>query len=426
MKTIRLITMLLTLIAVFSATANVVITNDDETCNPVPGTLKWKFTPPEEGLNIFNALAISQEKTIYIVGLPPPHTSKDNAYLYALNSDGTLKWEFKSDGNFVGGLSPVIDKNEVIYIGFCTRKDHSSPPITENYLYAVNPDGTLKWKFLVGDILVQTCPAIGRDGAIYFGDDNGCFYALTPEGKLKWKFLAEAQIASSPAIDKNGIIYFGSSDKHVYALNPDGSLKWKTETECIIHYSSPAIDKDGTIYAGGYNRYSRYDYDGCFYAINSDGKIKWEIIFKNESVESSPVIGRDGTLYVGTHRMEEDLRKWHGNLYALNPDGTIKWKFEAGLVNSTPLLGDDGIIYITDYNVYTDSYLYALNPDGTLFWKFAGVNAIWMPSMDKSGTVYVTGSQSLYAINSSSKKLDPQSPWPKFHKDMANTGNVNY
>jgi hypothetical protein len=46
-------------------------------------------------------------------------------------------------------------------------------------LYAVNPDGTMKWKFTTGVIQdIDSSPAIGTDGTVYFGSDDGNLYAV--------------------------------------------------------------------------------------------------------------------------------------------------------------------------------------------------------------------------------------------------------
>jgi len=132
--------------------------------------------------------------------------------------------------------------------------------------YAEEP-GTLKWKFEIdSEVEVESSPAISSDGTIYVGSDDGYLYAINPDGTLKWKFKTEnwgtAQ-SSSPAIGSNGTIYVVSKvyPLYLYAINLDGTLKWKFQIEDGA-YSSPAIGSDGTIYAASY--------DGYLYAINSD------------------------------------------------------------------------------------------------------------------------------------------------------------
>ena len=84
-------------------------------------------------------------------------------------------------------------------------------------LYAVNPDGTLKWKYQTGGSY-DTSPAIGSDGTIYIGSRNGYFYAVNPDGTLKWKYQTGGSYDTSPAIGSDGTIYVISSDGYLYAL----------------------------------------------------------------------------------------------------------------------------------------------------------------------------------------------------------------
>ena len=93
------------------------------------------------------------------------------------------------------------------------------------------------------------------------GSYDRYLYAINPDGSLKWKFRTADYIYSSPAISSDGTIYVGSFDGYLYAINPDGSLKWKYETDSAI-FSGPTIGDDGTIYVGSY--------DGYLYAIQGE------------------------------------------------------------------------------------------------------------------------------------------------------------
>jgi hypothetical protein len=53
---------------------------------------------------------------------------------------------------------------------------------------------------------------------LYFGSDDGYVYALNPDGSLKWRYLTGNAVKSSPAIADNGVMYVGSSDYSLYAL----------------------------------------------------------------------------------------------------------------------------------------------------------------------------------------------------------------
>ena len=50
-------------------------------------------------------------------------------------------------------------------------------------VYAVNADGTLRWKLPTGG-MVFSSPAIGPDGTVYVGSCDSCLYAISDSGAL--------------------------------------------------------------------------------------------------------------------------------------------------------------------------------------------------------------------------------------------------
>ena len=56
----------------------------------------------------------------------------------------------------------------------------------------------------------SSSPAIGADGSIYVGSDDGNVYALTSSGAFKWSYLTGSYVPSSPATAASGI-QFGDS-----------------------------------------------------------------------------------------------------------------------------------------------------------------------------------------------------------------------
>jgi len=157
--------------------------------------LKWKYDVEE--IYTHSSPAIGSDGTIYFGGWDK---------LYALNPNGTKKWEFITDSDIES--SPSIGLDGTIYFG-CWDK-----------LYALNPNGTKKWEFITGDD-IESSPAIGSDGTIYFGSWDQNFYALNPDGTKKWEFITGSGIESSPAIGSDGTIYFASGDDYFYALKSD-------------------------------------------------------------------------------------------------------------------------------------------------------------------------------------------------------------
>jgi outer membrane protein assembly factor BamB len=98
-------------------------------------------------------------------------------------------------------------------------------------------------------------------------NSDGCLWAINPTGDLKWRYIIDSTLRvfspASPAVGSDGTIYIGTKDRGLIALNADGSLRWEADIDSEI-FSSPAIGSDGTVYVGSL--------DSCVYAIRSDSK----------------------------------------------------------------------------------------------------------------------------------------------------------
>src|SRR5690606_35839546 len=168
-------------------------------------------------------------------------------------------------------------------------------------------------------------PSIGADGTIYVGGDDSYLYAIHPDGTLKWdlKIGSLVFVSPSPAIGADGTIYVATEDGTFHAISDDGDTgreKWSYKISAFwpMIKSSPVIAADGKIYVG--------DFEGILYAFEpeqdaDDVKPKWIFETKTGSaIRATPAIGDDGTIYLGS----ED-----GNLYVLDSSGQLQWRFDA-------------------------------------------------------------------------------------------------
>lgn len=313
-----------------------------------PG-IKWKY---KTDAAITAGSAIGRDGTIYV-------KSRDG-YLYALTNGGQRKWRYYIGNGSYGDISvdssPTIGADGTIYVAsfsglyainpngsrkWCNSSIYTlaSPVlgvdgtiyITANYrLYAINPNGSTKWSWKFNSWSKST-PAVGKDGTIYFGDDDENLYAINPNGTLKWTFHTAGFVQCAPAIADDGTIYIttGPGGGKLYAVNPDGTKKWEYRTGWWIYYCSPAIGQDGTIYLGSS--------DGYFYALNPSGSRKWRYR-TGWGMSVSPMVDANGTIYAVTAG---------GSLFAFNPNGTKKWSlYDDGRLASSPTIGSDGAIYM--------------------------------------------------------------------------------
>jgi outer membrane protein assembly factor BamB len=384
---------------------------------PVFNPVLWKYMT--ETPIYYSTAAVDDQGTIYVgTGV---YLGTTSGSLYAIHPDGTLKWKQDLDHN---GTSPVISEDGTIYI-----------MDTHNVLYAFDESGRLKWRYEDWEYndfaeVGQRNVAIAQDQTlyIYVGFD---LYALNPDGTRLWIFdtgRSGTPCGASPVIGSDGTIYAILGDNILYAVMPDGKLKWEfyLDTWDEHSFTSPALDKGDVIIFGTENGDGGY-----IYAVYPNGILKWKIFAgRGHPVRASPVIGPDGTIYAGTkahsHRIPAEL-------LAISPEGSINWVYTVESVHFTPddmysttTVGADGVIY---FGAET-GFIYALNPDGSLLWKVdtqGGIN--WpSPTLLGDGTLYIGALKNeggaLFALQTQSFGL-ADSPWPTFRQNNKNTGRLS-
>lgn len=283
---------------------------------------------------------------------------------------GKLAWSNSYGGGY-GGSGVAVGKDGTLYAEVIGG------------LVAVSPDGKKKWSFDGGP--GTGTPTIGSDGTIYYGSavpygETSKMYAINPDGTLKWSLGVSRQVyGSSATIDSHGFLYFGTASGDFYAVNAStGRTIWmhNVGSDC----TSPAILPDGTVVvAGTFN----------LYAFNPNGVQKWCRPIEQSSFGSAAV-GLDGTSYIGS--VIDD-----GPLLAIDSKGNIKWSVKVGAMNSAPAVTDDGRIYA----ITNDHALRAFNTAGESLWTYHMPNIIGdiyfgSPVVDGSGMIYYTGYEESY------------------------------
>lgn len=130
------------------------------------------------GYSPLSAVAIGPSGTIYV----------GNVGVHAISPDGETFWAFdiphtEEQSVYSTRAAPVVDVNGVIYWPSYYAVYN---PVTfewsfEGLLFALNPDGTEKWRLTtstVGEAVNSSSPAIGDDGTIYLGSEDGYLYAI--------------------------------------------------------------------------------------------------------------------------------------------------------------------------------------------------------------------------------------------------------
>lgn len=299
----------------------------------------WEFTATEA---VYTAVALGTDESIFF--------GSDDNQLYALKPDGTLKWTFPTGDDLFG--SPVVvpgahDGNYTVVFGSL-----------DNFVYAVNESGTELWRFETANAVYST-PVIHDRLVIVPSIDGYCYAIDLQSGDFVWEYLVDDLVISAPVVDTTGWLYLADLNNQVHCLHAaTGILSWKTDlklagpsikptTENRVMAGLTAREFGGVLVASG---------DGILYALDLSGSVEW-FFRATAEIDSQPLIDDLDTIYFGCR---------DGYLYALNNEGVFQWASAVGEVfYSSGSIGRDRTIYICGYHRESSiTTLYKLDQDG--------------------------------------------------------------
>ncbi|GAB5561166.1 MAG: hypothetical protein SynsKO_28130 [Synoicihabitans sp.] len=346
---------------------------------------------------ITNAPSIGEDGTIYV-------SSADN-YFYALNPNGSLKWRTQTD-SFSDSSTSAIAPDGTIHFGTVTGT-----------VYALNPNGSIRWTSSLGNSAYVAAPSVAEDGTVYFKQDDGTLRAFSSQGTQLWSYFVPGEGSyAGPAITTDGTIIVPANDGALHALSPAGSLIWKYQPQTAENtddvsgiYTSPSIDQHGNIYACTLN--------GTAFSVTDKGALRW--VFRTpepgENVSSSLALG-DGRAYFASYG---------GFLYALDQtSGTMVWRssIEAQARSSSAAIASDGSIIVGSYA----NKLFRFSSDGQQIRAWSAGNWFRSSPALADGRIYVgNGDGKIYAFDLGGVgPAEPSEtyPWPQYRHGPAHTG----
>ena len=362
------------------------------------GKLKWKT---DIGIPSQCAPSMSPDGILYIMA--------EGQSMVAVDSKtGSIKWIQQSEGADDFYASAVVGFDGNIYLGYGYITSHDGQT------------GETVWNNQVWSN-TSASPALGQDGKLYASRSSGSILSLDlADGSKNWEWWDKNSnfFEGIPAISMgdDGTLYFSGRDGNDYTFyaidSKSGTQKWEFSPEQTIS-TAPAIGDDGTIYFG--------TWEGVFYALDGrTGNKLWD--FKgNKGIRTSPVIGTDGKVF---YCSDENL------FYALDGrTGNKVWEYTAPTkLRLSPTITADGTIIVSCVNGSVNGNLIALDAGtGRLKWSYTatGEYSNSTPLVTEDGTIYLITSSAdrtkyLHAIQGSSGPAD--SAWPMFQQNTRRTG----
>lgn len=251
-----------------------------------------------------------------------PVTSLD-AEIHALNSVmGTRDWTYSvatDAGPF--GDSVVADSDGVVYgVTGCDRAGNDlgqNEPITcvadpdiagqSIDLYAINPDGNLKWvQRDIGNVYGK--PSIGIDGSLYLGiktaDGQASINVFNADGSMQRKTKGdigatdpEVNPPTQPVIDKQGNIYTVALRVRVFRPDLSEKEEWSNDpSNSALNFElhTPTLAEGGRIY-----RTTSEQLQNKVYSLDS-GVLYWATSYVDGPNFSDVSIAPDNTLIAVT------------------------------------------------------------------------------------------------------------------------------
>ncbi len=392
--------------------------------------IRWTVQSPVE--IYYGSPALSPDESTVYLGTSTAllgASATNNTLFAVVVSNGALLWSYPL-GSLMVRSSPAVGPDGSITF-LAEEAVSGQPGRIRLVLIRLSASGAPIWTF-EPDVAANrvdigfSAPAVTADGTTFFASE--ALYALNPDGTIKWKALGPApeDLRASPVVGADGTVYFVSHNVPLTALNPEtGEILWQVPLEINDHVlSSPAIGADGTLYVPANA--------GKIFAVSAAGTPLWTFDIASAGytgfLRSSPAIAADGTLYIGVKSGEPA-----SPLIALRSNGTIKWIFEPGNlpenvpkdhfdIYSSPAIGSDGTVFFG----MEFGRVYALDGStGDMKWMVEVDSGItWSsPALTQSGLLVISGiTGTVFGIATESPGLQTDAPWPRYRHDNRGTG----
>jgi len=275
-------------------------------------------------------------------------------------------------------------------------------------------DGRVRWTFETDSTNLWWRPALAPDGTIYVHTNNitdGVVYALAPDGALKWITKTNWFPYGPPSAGPDGAVYVGSICS-ISRIAPGGAVDWTVSYTCGdgIH-TIPTVGPDGMLYGA-------YDAGlGAFSLDPGNGALIWSNIGQPLMFDWLGNLGND--VVFGRSAPGQPIDRFYvtqegdADTYAFSLEGDQIFARGVGNGGTEPAIGSDGTVYLP---ANLSRWIAALDPeDGSTLWQWnSGISSECRGiELGPDDTLYFSIGRRLYA-------LDPQTHAPIWGYDTGN------
>ena len=287
--------------------------------SPSTGSVEWFFAPSDFRARSVQPL-VAGDGTVYVGG-----RSSDGGLLYAVNPDGTEKWQFFDSDEI--RTAPLLSADGTVFVitgDFSTGSLYALSPSSGQPLWSVDVDYS------------SASPTISDSGTIYIGGNDGRIYTVDASTQLADTLdTAVSGSIEGIAIRDGGVLYVSSGGNQLTAINPDNDTQLWSSSVDLFSITPPSVGPGGRVFVGAGG-----EVDGAIYAFDQSGNELWST-FTDGVIDTPPAVGSNGRVYVGVNNFPDT------EVLALNAsDGSAAWSVVTGGNISDPFaIASDGTVY---------------------------------------------------------------------------------
>lgn len=245
--------------------------------NAKTGEVQWQLPLRTEKIVLDTGLHLAANLPAF-VSMSSPHIKNGVLYVGGLDTvfaidlaEHKVQWQFSRMASFTDVPVAISEDGVIVTTGVKVRDQLTRDDIRKygavrddyHFIYALNPDGSLRWKHLMGpgerqENNTSGAPAIA-DGVVYVGSPyaNRMFAYNVDSGDKLWDYFTGVKIKGPPVI-ADGMVIFGDTRGTLYVLKADtGKLIQKRKFPDALAPAGPVIInrnvyigcQDGNVYS---------------------------------------------------------------------------------------------------------------------------------------------------------------------------------